>query len=42
MARAMISHDPDNPDSWGSGFTAGVIVALVLVALVYGLVRWLG
>jgi hypothetical protein len=38
----MISHDPDHLDTSASGFSAGVIVALVLVGLVYGLARWLG
>jgi len=39
----MISHEPEErDDSWGAGFTAGVIVALVLVVLVYVLARLLG
>jgi len=29
-------------DDWSSGFSAGVIVALVLVVLVYGLAQLLG
>jgi hypothetical protein len=34
--------DERGDDEWGTGFAAGCLFALVLVALVYGLARWLG